>query len=103
VHNFADRVVFSYYYELSEDLNDGEREKLLSKVSEWVDDHDARDAESMETLWYPGYGTTYLWVTATYPLNGTIKGEKLGEAYWDFKTDYTVDLEKEVVKQIERL
>jgi hypothetical protein len=94
---------FSVYVhkQMPDGINESQREKVLNKATELVAKKGAKGASATEVLWYPGY-SNYLWLKASYPLDGEIKGKQFKEEYHDFMNKYAKDMHKKLEKIVKK-
>ena len=89
IENHADRLVV-YITRSITDLDDSGKEALLAKLA---DSKPFKTATSTEAVYYDD-AREWLSIRMTFLYDGSIKGEKLGEAYWDLWNDYSKKVAK---------
>ena len=101
IFNYGDRVVLSYTKKMPDEWSEATQINLVEQMQKWVSKKEAKHATSTEAQTYPGYAN-YLWVTATYAIDGSLEGKKIHEGYWHFCDDYAEKLDKEVTKALQK-
>lgn len=71
--------------------DDDVRAEIAEKVQALVNKMPAKKSFSMEVPRYPGYDN-YVWVKASYTLDGNIKGKDVNKQYRAFVYDYSEEL-----------
>ena len=97
----SDRVVLSISLQLPDGVTEEQRQAMLEAAQERARKKPAKGASETEVLWYPGY-SNYFWWTATYPLDGDIKGKDLSKYYHEFVYKYSKDRDKDLRKIIKK-
>ena len=102
IYNYGDRIVYSITLKMPDGADDDAlREKVLRQAGEQVAKKQAKGASETEVLWVP-WATSYLWLKATYLLDGKIEGKKFKEHYHHFMGKYSKDMHKKLKKIIEK-
>lgn len=96
IFNYGDRLAFAYAHQIPDGANFIARAGVLVGMQEWTAKNKAKDAATTEAMWSPS--NTYIYVKATYPLDGKLKGEKLKENYRDFRNNFSAKAAKEIDK-----
>ncbi len=101
IFNYGDRVVLSISREVPDGATDSQRAKILEEAAKLVSKKPAKGASETQVQWYPGY-SNYLWLTATYNLDGEIKGKDFSSSYTKFVRDYAAEMNKKMAKIIDK-
>ncbi len=101
VFNYGDRVVLSISREVPDGATDAQRAKVLEEAGKLVSKKPAKGATETQVLWYPGY-SNYLWLKATYNLDGQIRGKDFSSNYTKFVRDYAAEMDKKLAKIIKK-
>jgi hypothetical protein len=101
VFNYGNRVVLSISTETPDNATDAQRSKVLEEAGKLVSKKAAKGAAETEVLWYPGYSNC-LWLRATYPLDGEIKGKDFSKNHKEFIHNYAKEMDKKLVKIIDK-
>lgn len=74
--------------------------EITEEVQALVNDMPAKKSSGMEVMRYPGY-ENYVWIKASYTLDGGIKGKDLNKQYHDFVYNYSEKLYNKIYKIME--
>ncbi len=99
--NYGDRVVFAYTRKLPEGMSAEARAQVLATMERWVSKNRAKHATSTEATWH-AVDDNYLWIAATFMLGGKVKGEEIEKGYEHFRNNFSVKVDEEVRKAIDR-
>jgi hypothetical protein len=87
IFNYGDRIIYTLAAQMPSDDEEVYAE-IMEKVQTLVHKMPAEKSASMEVTRYPGYDN-YVWVKASYALDGGLKGKDLNKQYQAFVYDYS--------------
>ena len=99
--NYGDRAMLTYYRHIPGSVTGDERAQVLGKIQKLVDKNKVKNAGSKDALWHID-DEEFVWVRVHFPFDGTLKGEKFYDGYWDFKNKFASKLHKEIDKVLKK-